>query len=166
MNTSVTSLVDKSSSTHNRTTDGIGEMLLLLMEKNTFCTWDEMQWNHVVFWILFFNTIEEHPANQLRYEVYNEYMKYESVLNALNISIRVGFCPSTVSLGFQRCISPRFVQIPIKNCSQIVIFSYIFETKKQRGERGAVTFFFGFPLPPRFLQEIYGIPWTPKMDES
>ena len=113
--------------------------------KNTFCTWDEMQRNHVLFWILLFNTIEGHPANQLRYEVYNEYMKYKSVLNVLDISIRVGFCPSTVSRGFQQCISPRFVQIPIKNCSQIVIFSYIFETKKTTGGAGSCDFFWGSP---------------------
>ena len=104
-----------------------------------------MQRNHVLFWILLFNTIEGHPANQLRYEVYNEYMKYKSVLNVLNISIRVGFCPSTVSRGFQQCISPRFVQIPIKNCSQIVIFSYIFETKKTTGGAGSCDFFWGSP---------------------
>ena len=103
-----------------------------------------MQRNHVGFWILLFNTIEGHPANQLRYEVYNEYMKYKSVLNVLNISIRVGFCPSTVSLGFQQCISPRFEELQ-PNCD---IFIY-FRNKRTTGGAGSCVFFLGVLPPPK-----------------
>ena len=92
----------ESSSTHRCMTDGTGEMVPLLMENNgnnTFSTWDEMQQNHVFIWILLLFLPYNWWTSGEPVKIGNiQWIIRELLFNVLNISIRVGFCPSTVSL--------------------------------------------------------------------